>query len=257
MEELFETSQPGESTKTKEVETPEVIHELAEKPEEELKQLGVDDPKSFKFWNSKYDKEVNPLKAKVQELEQRLQEKDSKVSEFETFMNAIKNPPIKEEPLIEPQEPTSDDPVEQLDYLKKLASYNKKLVIKQKSEFETFRAQAEKERQEKEEAQKAAQYKAFVAGKFQEKGLKPEEALEAINMYAKVQSNPDEYFGDLVELYKFKKEKNLKTKNKNEQPDIPLPPGIKGGTNVPTEDEAKLFMGSINQRKDVGLFETK
>lgn len=256
MDELFETSQEGKS-KEVEQETPEVLHELAEKPEEELKQLGVDDPKSFKYWNSKYDKEVTPLKAKLQELEQRLQEKDSKVSEFETFMNTVKNPPVKEEPLVEPQAPASDDPIEQIEYLKKLSVYNKTLVSKQKSEFDTLRSQIERDRQEKEEAQKAAQYKAFVAGKFQEKGLKPEEALEAINMYAKVQSNPDEYFGDLVELYKFKKEKGFKSKNKTEQPDAPLPPGISSGTNVPTKSEAEEFMGSLNRRKDIGLFDAK
>lgn len=262
MDELFETSQRGESRNTEiEAEVPVVIepeHELAEKPEEELKQLGVDDPKSFKYWNSKYDKEVTPLKAKLQELEQRLQEKDSKVSEFETFMNNLKNPPKKEEPLVEPTPPSSDDPLEQIDYLKKLSVYNKGIVEQQRNEFSQFKGVIENERKAKEKAQADAQYKAFVLGKLQEVGrLKPEEALEAVNVFSKAQTNADEYFGDLAEFYKFKKDKGLKQKIKSEQPNAPLPPGISSGTNVPTEDETKAFMGNIGRSDTRGVFDTK
>lgn len=257
MNDIFEESQNGNLPEPK-VEIPETETPLAEKPIEELKQLGVDDPKSFKYWNSKYDKEVTPLKAKLQELEQRLQEKDSKVNEFETFMNTIKNPPKKEEPLVEPNPPSSDDPIEQIDYLKKLSVYNKKLVEQQRAEFNQFKGVIDQERQAKEKALAEAQYKTFVAGKLQEHGkLKPEEALEAINLFGKAQSNADEYFGDLAEFYKFKKEKGLKTKIKSEQPDQPLPPGIESGTNIPTPDETQEFMGKMGRSDTSWVFQTK
>lgn len=262
MDEMFETSQSGESlekveeVETPKVETPEKIHELADEPEEKLKQLGVDDPKSFKYWNSKYDKEVVPLKAELQELRQQLQDKDSKFSEFENFMNQSKAP--KEEPLVEPNAPSSDDPIEQIDYLKKLAVYNKKIVEQQRNEFSQFRGTIEEERKAKEQVQAEAQYKAFVAGKLQEIGkLRPEEALEAINIYAQAQTNPDGYIADLAEFYKFKKEKGLKIKTKTEQPDSPLPPGIKSGTNPPTEDETEKFMGGMGKADKSWIFDSK
>jgi hypothetical protein len=269
MDDIFETSQPSngsESHGTPQVEkpveyqeTPEQLHELANQlSDEELKQRGVDDPKSFRYWNSKYDKEVNPLKTKVQELSQRLQEKEAKFSEFENIVNVIKNPVQKEEPLVKPQKPTDDDPVAKLNYLETLADYNEKVNQKQASEFTKFVETQKQKEQAQAETLKQAQYKAYVAGKLQTVGgLKPEEALEAINIYSKAQSNEDEYFGDLSEFYKYKKNKGLVNKIKTEQPDQPLPPGIKSGANVPTEDETKNFMGSINTRKDIGLFETK
>jgi hypothetical protein len=265
MDELFETSQTGESQKEvetqveKQVETPEQLHELANQfSDEELKQRGVDDPKSFRYWNSKYDKEVNPLKMKVQELEQRLQEKETKFSEFENIVNVIKNPVQKEEILVKPQKPTDDDPAAKLDYLESLAEYNEKVRTKETSEFKAFVEMQKQKEQIQVEAQKQAQYKAYVAGKLQTVGgLKPEEALEAINIYSKAQTNEDEYFGDLSEFYKYKKNKGLVNKIKTEQSEQPLPPGIKSGASVPTEDETKEFLGSLNRRKDIGLFESK
>jgi len=269
MDDIFETSQKGEShietppeTPVEIQETPEQLHELANQlSDEELKQKGVDDPKSFRYWNSKYDKEVSPLKSQVEVLNQKLQEyavKLEKVSEFESVINAFKNPPQKEEVLVKPQKPADDDPVAKLNYLESLAEYNEKVIQKQTSEFNKFLDTQKQREQAQVDLQKQAQYKAYVAGKLQTVGgLKPEEALEAINIYSKAQSNEDEYFGDLSEFYKYKKNKGLVNKIKTEQPDQPLPPGIKSGTNVPTEDETKNFMGSIGQRKDVGLFESK
>ena len=78
VDELFETSaseSQAEIQNENVQETPEQIHELANQlSDEELKQKGVDDPKSFRYWNSKYDKEVSPLKSQVETLNQKLQE---------------------------------------------------------------------------------------------------------------------------------------------------------------------------------------
>ncbi len=265
VDELFETSaseSQAEIQNENVQETPEQIHELANQlSDEELKQKGVDDPKSFRYWNSKYDKEVSPLKSQVETLNQKLQEysaKLEKVSEFENVIEAIKNPVKKPEPLVEPNPPSSDDPLEQIDYLKKLSTYNKKIVDMQRDEFNQFKGSIEKERQAQLESQKAAQYKAYVAGKLQSVGgLKPEEALEAINIYSKAQSNEDEYFKDLSEFFKYKKNKGLTTKTKTEQPNQPLPPGINSGTNVSTPDETQEFMGKMGRSDNSWVFQTK
>lgn len=267
-DELFETSAsesqetPQDNRQVETQETPEQLHELANQlSDEELKQKGVDDPKSFRFWNSKYDKEVSPLKSQVEVLNQKLQEyesKLSKVSEFENVINAFKNPPKPQEPLVEPQPPSTDDPIEQMEYLKKVANYNKKVVEMQRDEFNKFRGEIEKERQATIEAQKQAQYKAYVAGKLQTVGgLKPEEALEAINVYSKAQANEDEYYKDLSEFFIYKKNKGLTQKIKPEQPNLPLPPGINSGTNVSTPDETQEFMGKLGRQDNSWVFQTK
>lgn len=268
MDELFEVSQQGESQEQPQVErqvedqeTPEQLHELANQlSDEELKQKGVDDPKSFRYWNSKYDKEVSPLKSQVEMLNQKLQAYESKFEKVSEFENVIKtlNQPKPPEPIVEPQPPSTDDPIEQMEYLKKVANYNKKIVEMQRDEFNKFRGEIEKERQAQIEAQKQAQYKAYVAGKLQTVGgLKPEEALEAINIYSKAQANEDEYYKDLSEFFKYKKNKGLTQKTKTEQPNLPLPPGINSGTNVSTPDETQEFMGSIGKKDNSWVFQSK
>jgi len=180
----------GYEENTKLEETPEKETEQV-KPEPETSKK--DDPSQNPYWQSKYDKEVVAARQEAERLKQ----------EIETIKTQL-NPPKKDEPLIPPMPPRSDDPVEEIRYAREKADYMEKLFAQQVQKTDAYFQTIEAERQARKQQEQIAQQRAWQVSQLAQAGLSPEEANQALADFSQAADTPDKYFKDLAEFWKFK-----------------------------------------------------
>lgn len=152
-----------------------------EATDDEMKQLGVDNPKSYRAFQSQFHKE----------RAQREKEKAELLREIESIKSQS-TPKQQEEVLRPPQRPTSDDPIEKMNYLEQLAEYQNKVIEGVTTNFHA-------EQQRRQQIEQEAQQKAYITGQLVNAGASPERAGEIINKLAMLQSDPQAYARFIVQ----------------------------------------------------------
>lgn len=172
-------------------ETPEVKPESVKEPEKaEPKQ----DPSTFQYWQSQADKrekEAREAKEKAEALQREIEKLKGQST------------PVKEEPLVRPQKPNSDDPLDLLKYNQELAEYQEKMIEKKFSSIDSYFQSLEAERQNRIQREQEAQQKAWYIGQMVRAGLSPEEANRALAKFGKAADTPEEYFNQLAAFFRF------------------------------------------------------
>lgn len=233
----------GEGEDNQEVEEVEASEEETQETED-VKPEPKQDPSTYQYWQSQADKKERMLMEEMKKRE--LLEKEIEQ------IKAQLAPKEEKQPLVKPTPPQSDDPIEQLEYARKLAEYNEQLVQEKFSHLEKYYQELENERQARLAQEEQAKARTYFISEFVKAGLTPEEATLAFNDYAKASDDPSKYFSDLAEFWRFRQQKNnLKAKNVDKriskQNNIP-PLGVYSGE----EDELNQ-----NDTKDIFLKDLK
>lgn len=180
----------GYEENTRLEETPEKeTQEVKPEPETSKK----DDPSQNPYWQSKYDREVVAARQEAERLKQ----------EIESIKGQL-NPPKKDEPLIPPTPPRSDDPIEEIRYAREKAEYMEKLFNQQVQKTDAFFQTIESERQARQQQEQIAQQRAWQVSQLAQSGLSPEEANQALADFSRDAETPEKYFKDLAEFWKFR-----------------------------------------------------
>lgn len=152
-------------------------------------------PDQERYWQHKFDTEAKPLREQNELLKQ----------EIETIKTQL-NPPPKEEVLVEPVAPTTDDPNDLLDYLKAKVVYDNKVHQKEMGEMKGVVSQFQTAMATQAQTDEANQLKSYQLGKLQTVGrLTPEEAVDAITMFSNPAQSEDEYYGYIADFYKHRR----------------------------------------------------
>ena len=165
-----------------------------EATDDEMKQLGVDNPKSYRTFQSQFHKERAQREKERQELLGRIEQ--MKVQS-----------PEQEEVLAPPQRPSTDDPVERLKYLEQLTEYQNKAIGDVSKNFQA-------EQQKRQQIEQEAQQKAYITGQLVSAGATPEEAGEIINGLAQLQSDPNAYAKFIVGSWRGNKQPSMQNQQK-------------------------------------------
>ena len=192
-------------------------------------------PDEERYWQHKFDTEAKPLKERNELLTQEIEK-----------IKAQLNPPVKEEVLVAPVPPDSDDPLDMMNYLKAKDDYNTKAMAKQFETQNKYFQQLETERQTRVQEQQANAMKSYQLGKLQTVGgLTPEESMRALDEYSKASENEDDYFKKLADFHRFNT--GQPTKSKPTKPQQTPPLAIQSGeTQQKKVDEADEFFGDMN-----------
>jgi len=154
-----------------------------------------EDPSKDPYWQSKYDREIAPAKQEAEKLRQ----------EIETIKAQL-NPTPKEEPLVRPQKPNTDDPLDLIRYNQELSEYQEKFFEQKFKSVDAYFQQAETERQGRIQQEEMGKQRAWQVSQLVQHGkLSPEEANEALVEFSKAADSPEQYFRDLGEFHKFRK----------------------------------------------------
>lgn len=217
--EEIETEESDETEYGKDYVEEESTEEVVEESEEESPTEGIkdvphkEDPSRFEYWQSKFTQEQNARK----ELE----------TKFQSLAEKLETPKAPEpEPLTPPVKPNSDDPLDKIEYLEKLAEYNQAILDKTTKSFEQ-----QQEAQRK--SQEQAQFKAYMLGEYQKSGADEKLSAEAFNFFSSEDSlNPQTQ----IEIYTAWKNNRApqnpkvnQMKSQKVKQNIPLPPGVSGG----------------------------
>lgn len=227
--EYFEDT-PEETT---EVETP------AETPETNTKGEELT-PDQESYWQHKFDTETKPLKEQNELLRQ-------EIDGIKTQLN----PPAKEEPLVDPVTPTTDDPNEWVEYLKLKSVYDAKSHQKEMGEMKGVVEQFQNVLTSQAETEKANQLKTYNLGKLQTVGgLTPEESVDAVGLFSNPNQTEEEYFKYIADYYKFRKGKSAPIKPTS--PKTPKPLATQSGeteVKVDGDDQFASDMNTFIQKK--------
>ena len=160
--------------------------------------------KSAKYWQSQYDKRERELQELRNQQQQGTQQFQNLQREIVTLREQL-TPKPKEEVLVKPSRPNTDDPNVILQWQTDMIEYQDKVYQKQQEQIQRTNQAWEQETQRRQQQEQYAQFKAFQLSQLQGTGLSPEEANEAFVMYSKAQDNPTDYYKDLGDFYRFKK----------------------------------------------------
>lgn len=166
-----------------------------EATDDEMKQLGVDNPKSYRAFQSQFHRERAQREKERQEL----------LGEIEKMKT--QSPPKQEEVLAPPQKPNSDDPIDKMEYLAKMVEYQNKVIEGVSKNFQV-------EQQKRQQIEQEAQQKAYITGQLVSAGATPEEAGEIINGLAQLQSDPNNYARFIVSSWRGNKQPSMQNQQK-------------------------------------------
>lgn len=166
-----------------------------EATDDEMKQLGVDNPKSYRAFQSQFHRERAQREKERQEL----------LGEIEKMKT--QSPPRQEEVLAPPQKPNSDDPIDKMEYLAKMVEYQNKVIESVSNNFQA-------EQQKRQMIEQEAQQKAYITGQLVNAGAVPEEAGEIINGLAQLQSDPNAYAKFIVGSWRGNKQPSMQNQQK-------------------------------------------
>ena len=212
---------------TVETETQEETSEINQKGEELT-------PEKESYWQHKYDTEAKALKEQNELLKQ-------EIGEIKTQLN----PPPKEEMLVEPVAPETDDPNDWVDYLKAKVVYDNKSHQKEMGEMKGVVSQFQTAMATQAQTEQANQVKVHQLGKLQTAGrLTPEEAVDCLKTFTNPKENEDEYFKELADYYKFKKGASTTPKTTAKKTYSPLATQA-GAVDSQKRDGADEFFGDM------------
>ncbi len=253
--------------------------EPQEVPEEEPQEVpasqGEEIPKkrieNTKEWfQSQYDKTQKELAA---ERELRVREKEELTQQFEGLkkdLEGLKNPPKPEEVLVEPMppkplpnydkeaaytDPTSESfrwRVENDEFLRQEAEYNRKLRAKEIEKISKLEKELENERKLKESQKLKEAEKAYLLGELAKYGTQ-EEAMRA---YAKYTAPGSVTAERIMALLRLEEGNGVPKSPKPEKEKFPLPAGISGAADVNLKDSDTLI-NSMGANKFKTIFDTK
>lgn len=166
-----------------------------EATDDEMKQLGVDNPKSYRAFQSQFHRERAQREKERQEL----------LGEIEKMKT--QSAPKQEEVLAPPQKPNSDDPIDKVEYLAKMVEYQNKVIESVSNNFQA-------EQQKRQMIEQEAQQKAYITGQLVNAGATPEEAGEIINGLAHLQSDPNAYAKFIVGSWRGNKQPSMQNQQK-------------------------------------------
>lgn len=209
-----EVEETGEEA-VEEEESQEEAPEIEDVPNKE-------NPSRFEYWQAKFSHEQNARK----ELEEKLQSLAEKLEKPNTPEPEPLKPPVK------PTDP--DDQLAKLDYVTQLAEYQAKIIEQQQEAFA-------KQQQAQQQAQRDAEFKAYMLGQYQKHGADEKLSAEAFNFFSSEQSLDPKTQLEMLIAWKGAPKPNPKVnqmKDRSEKHKIPLPPGVaKGGEQYPTEPD--------------------
>jgi chromosome segregation ATPase len=217
-------------------------------PQEETPE--TQEEKSFKYWQSQHDKKEKEL----QDLRNRYQQDTQQFQNLQREIQQLRGeltPKVKEDVLVKPQRPNTDDPIELMRWQSDMIDYQDKLREKDRQEFQRANETWQQAEQRREAELRYAQEKAFHIGQLQSTGLSPEEANEAFSMYAKAQEDPNNYYKDLSEFYRFKKGQfgtpkgDQMGKRATRQGDVPSLANVTSETETQKKDPSQEFFGDL------------
>jgi hypothetical protein len=230
-----------------EQETPEVKPDESEKVEPE-KAEPKQDPSTYQYWQSQADKrekEAREAKERAEALQR----------EIEQIKN--QSTPVKEEPLVKPQAPTTDDPLDWITYNNKLMEYQEKLINQKFTSIDSYFQNLESERQTRAQQEQEAQQKAWYVGQMVRAGLNPDEASQALADFSKAADTPEQYFKDLAEFYRFKKGRHVDPKAQSMDKRVSRGQGIAPLGVIPSNTEPQNDDPSDAFFKDIKDLERK
>lgn len=175
------------------LEAPPVEESQVDKPVQETSKAPKEDPSQNPYWQSKYDREVVSARQEAEKLRQ----------EIDSIKGQL-NPPKKEEPLVPPTPPRSDDPIEEIRYAREYAEYTNKMNELRFGKMDAYFQTIEQERQATRQQQEVTRQRAWQVSQLAQAGLSPEEANQALTDFSQAADTPDKYFKDLAEFWKFK-----------------------------------------------------
>ena len=144
------------------------------------------------YWQSQHDLLRNQAE----------QDKNALRQEIDSLKTQLPPPP-KEEPLVAPIPPTTDDPNDMLVYLKDKSDFDSKVLDKRFETQEKYFQTLEAERQQRVQADQANAQKTYVLGKLQTAGgLTPEESIKALEFSASASTDEDGYYKKLGDFFK-------------------------------------------------------
>lgn len=245
---MLETPEEGQSQETEQAEETQQVQQpnlnylvnedgsiKLEATDDEMKQLGVDNPKSYRAFQSQFHRERAQRERERQEL----------LGEIEN-LKSQSIPKQQEEVFAPPQKPNSDDPIEKMEYLAKMVEYQNKIIGDVSKNFQV-------EQQKRQQIEQEAHQKAYIAGQLVNAGASPEEAGEIINGLANLQGDPNAYAKFIVSSWRGNKKPSMQNQQKvnainqrvNQQGQV-LPLGV-----VPSQTESKPkkddFWGDMTQ----------
>ena len=212
--------------------------------------------KSAKYWQSKHDQDVAAKEKELQELRSQQQQYSKGYQDLQREIVQMREqltPKPKEEVLTEPQRPDTDDPNVILKWQSDYLQYQNKLIQKQNQQFQSVQQNWEQEMNRRKQDEEYARMKAFHLSQLQRTGLSPEEAQEAFLMYSKAQENPEDYYKDLGEFYRYKRGQFGSTKGDQmgkratRQGEIPSLVNVTSETETQKKDPAKEFWADMKQ----------
>ena len=155
--------------------------------------------------------------------------------------------------MVKPQKPNSDDPLDLIRYQSDMLDYYDKLREKDRQEIQKINESWQQTEQRRQQEQQYAQEKAFHIGQLQRTGLSPEEAQEAYIMYSKAAEDPEGYYKDLSEYYRFKKGQYGSPKGEQmgkrvtRQGEVPSLANVTSKTESQEKDPSAEFFGDMKK----------
>jgi len=217
----------------------------SEATDEQMEKLGVDNPKSYRYFQS----QLHKTQSKPQSNEE-LQALQREIAELR---GQLTPKPTPEQPLVKPQKPSSDDPLDLIKWQSEMFEYQEKLLEKQQQQFQQVSETWQQAEQRRQQEELYAQQKAYHISQLTEKGGIPlDEANEAFAMYSKAQRDPDSYYRDLADFYRFKKGQYATPKSRNMDNRATRQGQVPSLANVPSKTETQKlspddeFFGDMN-----------
>ena len=211
----------------------------SEATDEQMQKLGVDNPKSYRYFQSEKDKIAKKYNEDLGQIQNQFKETiESLKGEIASMRE--QSTPKQEQPLTAPQRPSSDDPMDQMKYMNDMIEYQNKVIEKQGQMIngvnETFAQQ------------QAQQQRNAVVTAFTKAGSTPQRANDIITKLTELQSsNPDGYAKFIVDaanafLFDNPNPPQRKTQTGQVQPLA----GVPSESESPKRDEAEVFFGDMN-----------
>jgi chromosome segregation ATPase len=209
-----------------------------------------ENPDSFQYWQSvadKKEKELQELRNQYQQGTQQFQDLQREIGQLREQLN----PKPKDEPLVAPQKPNSDDPMDLIKWQSDYLEYQNKLIQKTNEQLQQTSQGWQQEMQRRQQEERFAQEKAYHLSQLQKQGLSVQEANEAFALLSKASQNPDEYYKDLTDYYRVKKGQYNTPKGVNmgkratRQGEAPSLANMPSETETQNNDPSEEFFGDI------------
>lgn len=232
--------------------------EMLEMPDEDLKKLGMDDPKMWKTVQRtmhRKEAEWNQFKQNSEQEKGRLLEE---IQNLKQGFESIKNPPKPPE-VLEPPKPPADptDPIQLMQYQQELRTYDQKVMTLKFKEVEDLKKKVEEREVAFQQQQRMEQVKGYYIGQLIQNGLNADVANTIYSEFVGLPFKPaQEIVAIMTEFAKFRTAKPSQPKKQEPGFVGKLPPGL-GGSGSAEPKQAEQMFNSLADNKHKNIFATK